>query len=160
MGEMHVRPTADQVFGRVWLGGVVWGPIGGVVLGMLYALGPVVDGASSDGSFFGDSTLDEVTSLLVLALVYGVPLGFVVGFALGPVAGVALLVCRGLGPCAPAAATALSLAVLAVAGVLLVQGEPWFLAYVVLPVCLVAAWPLHRTLRWALRTQELEGGRS
>lgn len=134
---------ADVVVLRVCLDGLLWGPIGGMVFALLL----VVGGAVHDGA--DPRVVVEAAAALLGGLVVGALAGGFVGISVAPVAALVLLSCRSLSEAAPVISTLVTLMGLGGLLVLLVGVSAESTGFA-LGVCLVAGWPMYRSLRRAL----------
>lgn len=143
MAEPAAVVPAQLVLVRVGLDGLLWGLVGGMVYAVLLSSGAsLIEDPGPDGLLWA-------ASVLPAALVVGAIAGGVVGTDFAPVAAGALLVLRPLTDAAPLAATLVTLGYLGGLLVLLVEAAVETTGFV-LGVCLLAAWPMHRSLRRSL----------
>lgn len=157
MSDTRSRERGDAVpalvvLGRVWLGGVLWGAVGGVVLAAL--AGTAATWTDPGHVSSANEVVAMIFGVLVLSVLLGAPAGVAVGTVMAPVAALVLLAGHPDAEPSPALSTVWTLGLflfVAVVAAGLAEGEAVQGLVVASLICLVAAWPMHRTLRRALR---------
>lgn len=153
--EARARVDSDAVpgpvvIGRVWRDGLKLGAACGVVFAWLWLGGAVL---------LLEPSVGLLLVVLLFAPVVGAPAGLAVAAVVAPVAALVLLGCRRLTDHAPTVATIVTVAGLGLVSAELFGGSPDETTAFAGLQCLVAAWPMHRALRLALR-QTATGGTS
>lgn len=147
-------PASRVVLGRVWRGGLVWGPVTAgwlMVMSTAWVLATMVIGGG-----YRDEELRQAAALCVLLLFLALLHGLAAGFATGLVGGLLLAVLRRAGGTGLGLAWLLTQVFLAGMCAVVSRMYPDVAHGLGVPVCLLAAaYPVWRTLRRALDPMEV-----